>query len=217
MQNYTSSSFARTLADQMVAKRFAKDYGTKTFAEYLDLLDERSTAHLAEYMAHRVRNTAGAQRRRARLKLEGSGTVVIAVPMNESDIGELVWAELELSTWFLLMEMGAEGAWFYAHKGPGKLVGQVRTSAPISARTPNKNATIARLIANAKPGQQAKTLDRNPLNLRRDNLNLIGHPKPEGQPGLSKTDSAALLREHKALWEALAGSGYDMTGAGAAQ
>lgn len=214
MQNFTSTSFALSLADQMVAEGFAKEYGVSSYAAYLNLVDERSTAHLDAHMTRKVKATAGAQRHRARLKLENSGTVIIAVPLIDSHSGETFWAELDLRNWLRLMEMGAEGAWFFDRKGRDRPDGQVRTNAPVRSGTSNKNVTIARLITNAKPGQQARTLDRNPLNLRQDNLNLIGNPNTvEGKIGTATADSVALIREHQARRQALSGKGYGMNGA----
>ena len=39
MQNFSSTDFAVSIADHMVADRFGKIYGIHSFAEYLDLVD----------------------------------------------------------------------------------------------------------------------------------------------------------------------------------
>jgi hypothetical protein len=118
-------------------------------------------------------------------------------------------AEIDFATWLNLIEMGADGAWFYAHKRGDQRAGQVRTNAPVRSDMTNKNVTVARLIVNAKAGQQARMVDRNPLNLRAGNVFLLGKPEnSEGRIGRAKTDSAALLREQTALRQSLAGRGF---------
>ncbi len=209
MQNFTASTFALSIADEMISARFGKTYGIYSFDAYLGFVDRRATAHLDDHMAQRVRETAGLQRRKARLRIENSATVIIAVPMNDAHTGATVWAEIEFGIWLNLIEMGADGAWFYAHKGKDRRSGQVRTNAPVGSATTNKNVTVARLMVNAKAGQQARTLDRNPLNLRAANLYLIGNLETcEGRVGRAKTDSAALLHEHTTLRQSLAGQSY---------
>lgn len=213
MQNYPNYTFAKAMADDMIAARFGRDYGARTLAAYLDLIDRRSTVHLDDHMARRVRETAGAQRRRARLWIEDTATVVIALPMHDVHTGATVWAEIDFRSWLNVIEMGADGAWFYAHKGKERRAGQVRTTAPLGSDATNKNVTLARLILIAKPGQQARTLDRDPLNLRVTNLFLLGNLNTcEGRVGRAKTDSVALLLEHKARRQSLAGQGYGMNG-----
>lgn len=207
MQNFSSTDFAVCLADQMIANRFGKAYGVRTFAEYLDFVDKRATAHLDEYMAQRVQKTAGAQRRKSRLKIENAVTVIIAVPMNDVRKGATIWAEIDLASWLDAIERGADTAWFYAYKGADQRSGQVRCKVPLSGRTSTTNATIVRVLVNAKPGQQARTLDGNPLNLRRENLFLVGNPHGiEGRVGTAKTYTQAQLLELVALRQALSGA-----------
>lgn len=209
MQHFSTSNLAAVIADDMVAQRFGNGRGIHTFVAYLDYIDARATAHLNLASARRVIASAGAQRRKARLILENGTAVVLALPMNNARTGETVWAEIDFSTWLNLIEMGADGAWFYAHKNHDQRAGQVRTTAPIASTTSNQNVTVARLIVNAKAGQQARMVDRNPLNLRAGNVFLLGNPdSSEGRIGRAKTDSAALLREQTALRQSLAGRGF---------
>lgn len=64
------------------------------------------------------------------------------------------------------------------------------------------------MIVNAKFGQQARMVDRNPLNLRAGNVFLSGNPETaEGRIGRAKTDSAAFLRGQTALRQTLTGRG----------
>jgi hypothetical protein len=211
MQHTNTSSFTLSIANDMISARFGQKYGVHTFAAYCDLIDQRSTAHLNPRLAQRVCNSAGTQRRESRLIIEDAATLIIAVPMNDARKGEEEWAKLEFGIWIDLIEMGADGAWFYAHKGKEQLAGQVRTHAPISSATSNSNVTIARLIVNAKRGQQARTLDRNPLNLRRANLYLVGNPNTvEGPAGRATTDTAAHLQRQAELRNANAGRNFGM-------
>ena len=213
MQYFSPSRLAIAIADDMIARRFGKKRGIHTFAAYLDYIDRRATAHLNEGTARRVIGTAGVQRRKARLNLENGTTVILGVPMNDAHRGSQVWAEIELSTWLNLIEMGADGAWFYAHKGQDRRIGQVRTNAPVGSATSNKNVTVARLIVNSKARQQARMLDRNPLNLRTTNVYLLGNPDNcESRVWWSKTDTAALLREQAALRQGLVGCGFGFNG-----
>ncbi|RGP37731.1 hypothetical protein [Pseudotabrizicola alkalilacus] len=213
MQHFSTSNLALAIADDMVAQRFGHGRSIHTFAAYLDYIDARATAHLNPASARRVIGSAGAQRRKARLTLENGTSVILALPMNDAHTGKTVWAEIELGTWLNLIEMGADGAWFYLHKGKDRRTGQVRTNAPMRSTTTNKNTTVARLIVNAKAGQQARTLDGNPMNLRSGNVYLNGNTDTcEGRVGRAKTDSAALLKGQLALRQKLAGSGFGFDG-----
>lgn len=209
MQNFTSTDFAAAMADDMIAARFHVSHGVKTFSAYLDLVDQRATAHLNESMARRVCETAGAQRRRARLQIENAATLIIAVPMKDPRTGATVWAELEFWAWLNVIEMGADGAWFYTHKSKDQRAGQVRTNVPLKSAVKTPHVTVARLLVNAKAKQQARVLDNNPLNLRASNVYLRGNPNTcEGRAGRAKTDSRAQVCEQKALRQALAGAEY---------
>lgn len=204
MQTTTQNAFALAMADQMIADRFARDYHTTTFADYLDHLDRRTKAHLPDHMAERVIRTAGQQRRNARLSIE-DGAVLIAIPLHDARINATVWAELYLSTWLNVIECGADQAWFYAHKGEAQAKGQVRTHVPLSHGERVTLTTIARVIGNAKPGQQARLLDRNPMNLRSGNVVVIGNPATaEGKAGNAKTPTRAHARDKLALRASLA-------------
>lgn len=126
--------------------------------------------------------------------------VIIAVPMNNPRTDATIWAELYLSTWLNVIECGADAAWFFAFKTKDRGHGQVRMSVPRSSRDKTTNATIARIIANAKVGQQARILDRNPLNLRSENVYLIGDPRtPDGMASHAKTETRAHVRGKAAL------------------
>jgi hypothetical protein len=218
MQLSTSLHFAVACADEMISARFGRSYGIHTFARYLDEVDRRATAHLDDRLARRIRDTAGAQRRKARLRIENAGTVIVAVPMNDPRTGATIWAEVDLATWLNLIEMGADGAWFFANKGQDRGPGQVRTTAPLASDLSNKNVTVARLIVNAKPGQQARVLDRNPLNLRAGNVFLVGNPATcEGRIGGARTDTRRLLQGQVETRRALAGGGYGIPVEGGAQ
>lgn len=209
MQNTPLKSFALTLANQMIAERFQRDYGITTWAEYLDHLDRRTTAHLPDHMAERVIRTAGQQRRDAKLTIE-DGLVIIAVPMNNPRTGETVWAELFLSTWLNVIECGADGSWLYNLKGAAQEKGQVRTHVPMSGGEKMTLTTIARVIGNAKKGQQARMVDRNPMNLRSANVAVVGHPKTcDDVATKAKTDTRAKAREKLALRASLAKRGSD--------
>ncbi len=214
MQHFSTHDFTRVLADKMIRERFGRVYGVETFDSYLDLIDARQTQHLSAGQAKRVISTAGKQRREIELTLEDAGTVIVSVPMNDPRRpGAVIWAQTELGIWLDLIEMGANNAWRFVTKGNGRRDGQVATNAPIRSAVVDKHVTIARLIANAKPGQQARTQDHNALNLRRSNVYLVGDPGTcEGRVGTAKTDSVALIREQDALRRTLAGADFDMPG-----
>lgn len=214
MQHFSTHDFARSLADKMIRERFGRAYGVSTFGAYLDLIDARQTQHLAEGLADRVIGTAGQQRRKIELTIEDAATVIVNVPMNDPRRpGAVIWAQTELGIWLDLVEMGADGAWYFTTKGEGRRDGQVVTKLPMWRTAATARAAIARLIANAKPGQQARTRDHNALNLRRANVFLVGNPKTcEGRVGGAKNDSVALIREQAALRQSLAGSEFDVPG-----
>ncbi len=118
---------------------------------------------------------------------------------------EAVWAELYFSTWLNVIECGADQAWFYAHKGETQAKGQVRTKLPLCDGDKVTNTTIARVIGNAKVGQQARLLDRSPFNLRSGNVVVIGNPATaEGKAGNAKTPTRAHARDKLALQASLA-------------
>lgn len=216
MQHYSTSDFARALADKMIRERFGRAYGVDTFDGYLNLIDARQTQHLADALADRVIGTAGKQRRKIELTLEDATAVIVNIPMNDPRRpGAVIWAQTELGIWLDLIEIGADGAWHFAYKSERRADGQVRTTVPMwrtATATANKVA-IARLIANAKPGQQARTRDHNALNLRRANVFIVGNPATcEGRVGTAKNDSAALIREQAALRQSLAGADFDFNG-----
>jgi hypothetical protein len=211
MQHINTLNFALSIANDMISTRFGQKYGVHTFTAYCNLIDQRSTAHLNAHMAQKVRNSAGLQRLKSRLIIDEAATLIIAIPMNDLHSDTTVWAELEFAQWLDLMEMGADCAWAYSHKGKDRLAGQVRTHAPIASTASNTPVTIARLIVNAKRGQQARTLDRNPLNLRRANLYLVGNPNTvEGAAGRAKTDTVEHLQKQAERRAANAGKNFGM-------
>lgn len=205
MKTINNRALAQSAADQIIAERFGKAYGITTHSEYLDHLDRITTAHLEHIAVARVIRTAGGQRRKSRIVIE-NGQLLIYLPMNDARSDASVWAVLEYSIWLDLMECGANGAWFYAYKGTNRKAGQVRTKVPFSDSKGTTNATIARMIVNAKTGQQARTQDGNPLNLRRGNLYIVGNPNvPEGRVGHAKTDTRAQIKAAAEVRAALAG------------
>ncbi|MEM9735025.1 MAG: hypothetical protein AAF908_00270 [Pseudomonadota bacterium] len=196
MQHTNPHDFAALLADDMIAARFGRPYDVTSFTAYLHHLDARVTAHLDPHLADRVIRTAGAQRRGAKLFLGQDGkTVLIALAMRDPRTGGTISARTELGTWCNLVEGGLDGAWFFNVDGKTKRAGQVRGAMPGRDRTGPNLATVARVIANAKAGQQARTHDGDPLNLCRANVYVVGHPDhPETRRRGPKTDTAAQAR-----------------------
>lgn len=200
MQQPNHSSFALALADAMVAKRFKADYGITTFADYLDRVDRKATAHLPPKKAQSLLLKAGGrQRRLARLQIDGSGEVTISIPMRDPRSGKTLWAITELSTWFDVVEAGADGSWMLAYSSATSTRPYVRTKPPLSSRDSTTLANITRIIVNAKPRQHARTLDGNSLNLRRFNLYVVGQPKDDGKSGKAKKDTRSQVQAHQQL------------------
>jgi hypothetical protein len=205
-----NTSFALALADDMIATRFTVVYGTTNLSQYLDLIDARSTAHLCAGLSDRVRRTAGMQRRKARLSIAGGGTVIIAIPMNDARTNKTIWATMDFHTWINMIEIGADGALSFDRKSTERNDGQVRVNMPMRSMTTGTKATAARIIANAKPGQQARMLDRNPLNLRNDNIYVVGNPAGiEGWAGTAKTDTRSQVGAQAEYRASLAGKDFD--------
>lgn len=212
MTKYDHTDFARDLANQMVKERFGTAHGVESFDEYLDLTDERQTQHLAGGCADRVIGTAGKQRRAIRLSLEGAATVILRVPMNDPRrSGAKVWAETALADWLDLIENGADGSWYLMYKSNTSTKGYVQTGVPLSGDRGGKTVPIGRLITGAGPGRITRFHDRNPLNLRRTNLFIMGNPNTvEGTAKGAKHDSRALMAERAAQRRSLAGAGFDI-------
>lgn len=209
MQHFKSSTFALAIADAMISDRFSKAYGVSTFADYLDLVDSRATAHLAPACALRVIAKTGQQRRQAVLNIENSTTVTISIPMNDPTKGSKVWATTELATWLDVIEAGADGAWMLNYGGGGSAP-SVRTAPPLVGSSKATLATISRIIVNAKAGQQARTSDGNPLNLRRSNLYILGQPRTcEGPKGGAKRDTRKHIEGQARTRAKLAGSNFE--------
>lgn len=208
---YEIHDFARDLADQMIRENFGNVHGVETFDEYLDLVDARQTQHLADGRAAHVQRTAGEQRRKARLIVENAGTVILRVPMKDCRRpGALVWAEIELAAWLDLIENGADGAWFWNYSGQGK--GYVMTCPPMQ-RAPGvpTQVTLGRLVAGAGKGRIVRFRDRNPLNLRRSNLFIVGNPATvEGPVKGPKHDARTVVADSAALRQTFAGAGFDI-------
>ncbi|MGK8235686.1 hypothetical protein ACLGGT_16175 [Roseovarius sp. MS2] len=210
MQNTPQREFARAKADALIAQRFKAPYGVSTLDEYLEYLDRRTTAHLAPHLASRVHRTAGAQRRKASQIIADNGSLLHKIPMNDPRTGQTVYAVTEFHIWLDVLESGADGAWVYNHKSSHHRVGQVCVKVPLGM---GRLAAIARIIANAKHGQQARLHDHNPFNLCRENVYLIGNPKgPEGRVGRAKTDTRAEAQKAAELRAKLAGRNYDHGG-----
>jgi hypothetical protein len=211
MQNISSKALALAAADQIVSERFSYAHGVTTFAKYLDFLDYRTTAHLAGHLASRVKSSSGKQRRLAIVHLAKDDGLVISIPLNDPRTNEPCHVIVDFPIWLDLMESGADGAWFLNHKSLSQKAGQVRCGVPFkgSGKGPNL-ATVARIICNAKHGQQARLHDRNPLNLRRTNIFVLGQTNsPEGGKGRAKTDTRLELHPAVKARAALAGSRFD--------
>ena len=205
MKTINNRALAQSAADQIIAERFGKAYGIKTHCAYLDGLDRITTAHLEPVAVARVIRTAGEQRRKSRIVIE-AGQLLIKVPLHDPRSHDPLWATLDSPIWCDLMEGGANAAWFYNYKGADRKAGQVRMNVPLAGGKGTSNATIARIIVNAKPGQQARTRDGNPLNLRRSNLYIVGQPNaPESRVGRAKTDTRAQIKAAAEVRAALAG------------
>jgi hypothetical protein len=210
MQHIKSNTFALAIADAMIADRFSKTYGVSTFSEYLDLVDSRATAHLSPSCALQVLSKTGKQRRLAVLNLEHGTNVTISIPMNDPAKGTKVWATTELATWLDVIEAGADGAWMLNYGGGGSAP-NVRTVPPLVGSSKATLATISRIIVNAKAGQQARTSDGNPLNLRRGNLYIVGQPQTrEGAKGSAKRDTRKHIQAHAQTRAKLAGSNFEI-------
>lgn len=211
MAKHTHIDLARASADQMVADRFGHSHGTQTFAAYLDYVDARQTQHLSPAAAARVIAKTGDQRQRVKLTLEGC-TIIARVPLKDiRRPGAYAWAEIGLAEWFDLIENGADGAWFLNYSGKHDKRGYVRTSPPVVSQGAATLVTVGRLVAGAGKGRVVRFKDRNPLNLRRDNLFLNGaFAAPDGQRRGAKHDACALFAEGAARRRSLAGSGFDM-------
>jgi hypothetical protein len=205
MQQPNHSSFALALADAMVAKRFKADYGITTFAEYLDRVDRKATAHLTPKKAQSLLLKAGGrQRRQARLQVEGSGMVTISIPMRDPRSGKTLWATTEMSMWLDVVEAGADGSWFLNYSSATSTHPYVRTRPPLASLDSTNLANITRIIANAKAGQHARTLDGNSLNLRRFNVYVVGQPKDDGKHGKAKKDTRSQMQNQQAVRERIA-------------
>jgi len=212
MQNIPHNTFTQAQVDAIVRGRFQTPYGISTLAQYLDLIDQRTTAHLARQLKERVLRSAGEQRRNAIIRIADDRQLIVEIPMNDPRSGRTLWAITEFPLWLDLLELGANGKWLFNYKSKNGRGGQVRVKTPMR-RGAEGLATVARVIVNAKAGQQARLHDSNPLNLRRSNLYLLGNPKgPEGKAGNAKKDTRAVLQEVAALRAALAGKNFSFSG-----
>lgn len=192
MKTTNPRTYAAAIADHIIANRFGAAYGVHTLNDYLDLVDAHSTSHLTPHLADRSIRTAGQQRRKMGLTVQ-DGTLIAKIAMNNPMANKTVYAEIEFGVLLDLLEMGVTNAWTYSIKAPTQVAGQVVTKRPLGQ---TKHVPIARIIANAKFGQQARTRDRNPLNLRRSNLYILGNPRAtEGRVGAAKADTRAQVKE----------------------
>lgn len=191
---YRSDPSAINLFDQMISDRFSQSYGVSNAGAYFQYVHKRSTIHLTADLTQRRKRTTGGQHEGTIYTLEGS-RVLAHVPMNDIRKAEVVYATLWATTLLNLIECGADTSWFLAYKGPSHPAPQVRTKVPFRGLGGPTNATIARLIVGARKGQQASMIDRNPLNLRTENIRLIGDLRAlEGRKGRAKADSRAVIR-----------------------
>lgn len=201
MKTSNTRAFATAMADQIIAQRFAVAYGVRTLPDYLDLVDARSTSHLTPHLADHNIRTAGQQRRKMGLTVQ-DGKLIAKMAMNNPMANRTVYAEIEFGVLLDLLEMGVTNAWTYNIKGPTRAAGQVITKRPMGQ---HRHVPVARIIANAKAGQQARTRDKNPLNLRRSNLYILGNPgTAEGRIGTAKVDTRAQAKEDAQRRDALA-------------
>lgn len=173
MQKHSKITAQRRMANLMISKLFGETLGTHTYHDYLDLVDERSTAHLAEWLKERVKRTAGEQRRRALFHLEGK-TLVISIPVNDTRTERPMWVSLEFSVWLSLIEAGADTAWRLRYKHKDRAHSQVSCSVINAQGGEPVTVAISRLVTGAKGGQRVRALDKDPLNLMRSNLRLHG-------------------------------------------
>lgn len=208
-QSFNHSAFAKVLADQMVKERFGSIHGTHDLGSYFDFVDARQTAHLSPQLAKQVKATAGAQRRRIKLSLENGG-VIAKVPMKDPrSHGATIWAEIELGTLFDLIENGANNAWGINYASKIDRKGYVKTTTPLRSLGTATNVTVGRLVAGANKGRSVRFIDRNPLNLRRNNLFVYGNPSTcEGGAKNCKHDARALVRERSRIRASLVGADY---------
>lgn len=125
--------------------------------------------------------------------------------------GEVVWAEIELAAWLDLIENGADGAWFRNYAGEGRK-GYVRTHPPMrGATSAPTQVPVGRLVAGAGKGRIIRFRDRNPLNLRRGNLFIVGNPSTcEGPVKGPKHDARGVMAKQKALRQTLDGADLDI-------
>lgn len=207
---YENHDFARDLADQMTREQFRRPYGIESFAAYLDHVDARQTQHLTGGAAANALRSAGKQRRNIKLAVENGATVVARVPMKDSQRpGALVWAEIELAALLDLWENGSDGAWFFDYAGGSKAY--VKTYAPLAGAGNVCNVTLGRLVAGAGKGRIARFRDRNPLNLRRSNIFIVGNPvTTEGAAKGARHDARAVVAKGATLRRSLAGSDFDI-------
>lgn len=209
---YEIHDFARDLADQMTRERFSDLYGVESFEDYLDHVDALQTQHLTGGLKARTLRTAGEQRRKIKLTVENATTVIARVPMNDSRRpGALVWAEIELTALLDLWENGATGAWCWNYAG-AEQKGYVRTNIPMWHEVNTSSLVpVGRLVGGAGKGRIIRFRDRNPLNLRRSNLFIVGNPATvEGAARGAKHDARAVMAKGAALRRSLAGSGFDI-------
>jgi hypothetical protein len=213
MKTPNKSTEALALADTMIRERFEADYGTTCRTDYLAHLDGISTRHLVSHLKDQALKAAGQQRSNAKLcfSADPEPILLIQIPMDDPHKpGATIYATLDFASWLDLMEMGAHGAWRFNAKGRQR-GGQVLTRLPMWRSCLIADVAIARLLTNAKPGQQSRTLDGNPLNLRRSNLYLLGNPTIKAERvGTAKVAARLVMEEAKAVQASYAGRGFDI-------
>lgn len=136
---------------------------------------------------------------------------MIAIPVRDRRQGRTEWATLGYGVWLDVIENGADTAWSLDYKGVGRIDKQVRCAPPMSGRVAGTKVSAARLIACARHRQQVRLTDRNPLDLRRDNIHVVGSPVIAGdRVGTAKTDTQASLAHQVQLRSYLAGSSFSI-------
>lgn len=139
------------------------------------------------------------------------GEPIASVPLKDPRTGSTVYVEVELGILLDVIESGADGSWVLHYKSGTRKAAQVRTKVPKTGVGPNL-ATVTRIIANAKFGQQARIKDHNPLNLRRSNIYIVGNPATtEGRAGTAKTDTRSQIERAVELRASFAGKPYGDT------
>lgn len=147
----------------------ARKSGIETLEAYCDLIDVEATGHLTGVNAQR-------RNRRPRAFVDDRGEAVFLVPMSKAGTA---WATVNAADWFRLQEDGANGLWSLVNKTSR----QVRTY-PAMIGPNRKHVRVGRLILGLGEGEVIRFLNRDPLDLRRSNLQA--EPSGDPRPGNAK-------------------------------